>query len=39
MLAVWAGLIEWAIYTGNIVVKNRQKRGKKEHPVGLPRDV
>ena len=27
------------IYTGNIVHKNRQKWGKKEHPVGLPRDV
>ena len=28
-----------AIYTGNIIAKNRRKRGEKEHPVELPRDV
>lgn len=28
-----------AIYIGNIVGKNRRKRGEKEHPRGLPRDV
>ena len=28
-----------AIYTGNVAVKNRRKRGEKEHPIGLPRDV
>ena len=39
MRAIWAGLINLAIYTGNIVGKNRRKRGEKEHPVGLPRDV
>ena len=27
------------IYTGNTTHKNRRKRGEKEHPVGLPRDV
>ena len=39
MRAIWAGLINLAIYTGNIVVKNRRKRGEKEHPVELPRDA
>ena len=39
MRAIWAGLINLAIYTGNIIAKNRLKQGKKEHPVGLPRDV
>ena len=27
------------IYTGNVVHKNRRKRGEKEHPVGSSRDV
>ena len=31
--------MQLAIYAGNIIHKNRQKRGEKEHPVGLPRDV
>lgn len=39
MRAIWAGLINLAIYIGNIVVKNRRKRGEKEHPVVIPRDV
>ena len=39
MRAIWAGLINLAIYIGNVVGKNRRKRGEKEHPVGLPRDV
>ena len=39
MLAIRAGLIKLAIYIGNVVGKNRRKRGEKEHPVGLPRDV
>ena len=39
MRAIWAGLINLAIYTGNIVGKNRRKQGEKEHPAGLPRDV
>ena len=34
-----ADLAYGAIYTGNIIAKNRLKQGKKEHPVGLPRDV
>ena len=35
-------LMDWtyrAIYVGNIMTKNRQKQGEKEHPAGLPRDV
>ena len=39
MRAIWAGLINLAIYIGNIVYKNRRKRGEKEHPVGLPREA
>ena len=39
MRAIWAGLINLAIYTGNTTHKNRRKWGIKEHPVGLPRDV
>lgn len=39
MRAIWAGLINLAIYIGNVVGKNRRKWGEKEHPVGLPRDV
>ena len=31
--------MQLAIYAGNIVRKDRRKRGEKEHPVGLPRDV
>ena len=27
------------IYTGNTVVKNRRRRGEKENPTELPRDV
>ena len=34
-----ADLAYGAIYTGNIIAKNRLKQGKKEHPVGLPRDA
>ena len=39
MRAIWAGLINLAIYTGNVITKNRRKQGEKEHPVGLPWDV
>ena len=39
MLAIWAGLIKLTIYIGNIVVKNRRRRGEKEHPAELLRDV
>ena len=31
--------VQQSIYTGNVITKNRRKRGEKEHPVGLPRDV
>ena len=34
-----ADLAYGAIYTGNIIAKNRLKQGKKEHPMGLPWDV
>lgn len=39
MRAIWAGLINLAIYIGNVVLKNCGKLGEKEHPAGLPRDV
>ena len=39
MRAIWADLINLAIYIGNIVDKNRRKRGENEHPGGLTRDV
>ena len=39
MRAIWAGLINLAIYIGNVVHKNRRKRDEKKHPAGLPRDV
>lgn len=28
-----------AIYTSNVITKNRRKRGEKEHPAELLRDV
>ncbi len=31
--------MQLAIYAGNIIHKNRRKRGKKEHPGKLSRDV
>lgn len=31
--------MQLAIYAGNIIHKNRRKRGEKEHTVGSPRDV
>lgn len=39
MRAIWADLINLAIYTGNIAHKNCRDSGKNKHPVGLPRDV
>lgn len=34
-----ADWVRLAIYTGNVITKNRRKWGEKERPVGLPRDV
>lgn len=34
-----ADWVRLAIYTSNVITKNRRRRGEKEHPVELPRDV
>ncbi len=36
---IWGNWAYGTIYTGNVAHKNSRKQGKKEHPVGLPRDV
>lgn len=39
MRRIWVGWVRTMIYTGNVVGQNCRKRGKKEHPGKLSRDV